>query len=84
MSFSSFSVLFLNTSARVFFQDKVLEEHLQFVLIKSLHILNCRIIRMIIMKELLSLGMLNGVFEFQKSYVLLDLFAIVLSHVLEI
>lgn len=80
IGFGPFGILFFEGSASIFIENKILEEHLEFILIKFFHIINCGVIRMIIMKELLCLSVLNGVFEFEKSNVLLDLLAIVLSH----
>lgn len=80
IGFGSFGVLFFQSAASVFIKDEILEEHFQFVLIKILYIFNCRVISVVIVQELLGLSVLNGLFQFKESYILLDLFAIVLPH----
>lgn len=80
IGFGSFGVLFFQGAASVFIKDEILEEHFQFVLIEIFYILNCGVVSVVIVQELLGLSVLNAVLQFKESYILLDLFAIVLPH----
>jgi hypothetical protein len=80
IGFGSFGALFIQGAASVFIKDEILKEHFQFVLIEVLYVINGRVISVVIVQELLGLSVLNRVFEFKESYILLDLFAIVLPH----
>ena len=80
IGFGSFGALFIQGAASVFIKDEILKEHFQFVLIEVLYIINGRVVSVVIVQELLGLSVLNRVFEFKESYILLDLFAIVLPH----
>ncbi len=80
IGFGSFGALFIQGAASVFIKDEILKEHFQFVLIEVLYIINGRVVSVVIVQEFLGLSVLNGVFEFKESYILLDLFAIVLPH----